>query len=186
MAAKKENETPQKTNTAKPRRPVVKRAQGKKTLKAIVKANKTVSMWIGLFIAVVTLIGIIQKLRTKDVTGKWHLSFKNESSTYTPYIGEVHTQEVYFIQNEKSISGDGEKIAYNGQPLPSSQHRKLEYTGVIDGKKIVAKYVLHGERRITNGEICVTVSSDGEKLEGTFSGTAGQCKGSVTGEKLED
>lgn len=158
----------------------------KKTIATIIKTNKAISMGIGLFIGVITIVGIVQNFRTKNYTGKWHLNFKNITSTYIPYIGEVHSQEVYFTQNENNINGDGEKISYNGIPLPSSKHRKLEYTGIVDGKKLTARYVLHGEKRVSNGQMNVTISDDGNTLIGTFSGTAGNCAGSVTGERLED
>ena len=118
-----------------------------------------------------------------NISGEWYMTFTNESSTYKPFIGEIHTQRTFFTQIEKTISGKGEKWEYNGKLLNDDQHRKLEYIGTIDGYNLKASYTLHGERRVSEGLIDVVISNDGKKMTGTFSGTAGNCKGRVIGEK---
>lgn len=64
-----------------------------------------------------------------NLSGAWQLKFTVQSSSYKPYIGEYHTQQVAFCQNNCEINGDGEKREYNGKLLPFNMHRKIEYYG---------------------------------------------------------
>ena len=156
----------------------------KRTIVKIGKTGKRVAAILSFIIALFTIWGIYEKYSTKDITGLWHIEFTVISSTKKSYIGETHTQRVYFKQSESDIEGKGEKWDYNGKPLPYDQHRKLEYSGTIKGKVLKAVYVLHGLLRETEGAIEVVF--DGDKLEGTFTGTAADSKGTVKGEKLKD
>lgn len=140
---------------------------------------------LGLFIAVVTVIVTLKSWTNKNISGGWKIKFNVEKSSYSPYIGETHVQKVFFIQNDCSITGDGEKTEYNNRALPSHQHRKLEYEGNVDGSTLIAKYVLHGERRISTGSINAHISDDGKTLAGTFTGTAGNSEGTISGQKLD-
>lgn len=155
----------------------------KKTIEKIGKIGKPAAAVLGFAIALFTAWGIIKTQTTKNIGGEWYLEFKVEKSSYLPYIGETHTQKVYFIQTDKTVTGDGEKWEYNGKLLPFDAHRKLEYHGSVDGSKFRAKYVMHGLKRISEGMIDVII--DGEELSGTFSGTAGESSGMVTGKKIE-
>jgi hypothetical protein len=150
------------------------------------KTHKFVSGGIGLFLSLVAVFVFFKKCSTHNISGNWHLELNVEKSAYKPYIGETHTQKVFFIQNENSVRGDGEKWEYNGKYLPASAHRKLEYEGFIDGRKLFAKYVLYGLKRVSQGSITVEISDDGKTMEGTFMGTAGESSGTLKGRKIED
>lgn len=159
-----------------------------KTKELIEKATKThkfVSGAIGLLLGIVGVVALYNKYSTKNVSGNWYIVLTVEKSAYRPYIGETHSQKVFFIQNDNSVSGDGEKWEYNGKYLPAEAHRKLEYAGFMDGSKLFAKYVLHGLKRTSQGSITVEISDDGKTMEGTFMGTAGESSGSLTGRKIE-
>ncbi len=151
----------------------------KRTVVKIGKTGKRITAILGFFIAIFSIWGIYQKFVTKDISGQWHLEFKVEKSSYKAYIGETHTQKIYFTQNENNIIGKGEKWQYNGEDLPFDQHRKVEYNGTISGSLLKALFVLHGLKRETDGEIVATI--DGDTMEGTFSGTAADTKGTVRG-----
>lgn len=158
----------------------------KKTIVTLINANKSISAILGLIIALAAVWALFKDWRTGNIRGQWQLTFINENCSYIPYINETHTQRIFFTQNEKTISGDGEKWEYNGQLLPFDKHRKLEYKGTIDGKEIEATYVLHGEKRISNGKVHLKLANDGKTLTGTFSGTAGSCDGKIEGKIIED
>src|ERR1700740_2287443 len=151
----------------------------KRTRAKIAKANKSLTAWVGLFVTIVAAIVIIQNWRTKDATGRWKLTFTNVECTYTPYVNETCTQTVTFIQTEKNVTGTGEKLWYNGKKLPPEQRRRLEYKGTISGKELTLNYDLHGKRRETGGIVRLSISKDGETLEGIFQGDAGECGGTV-------
>lgn len=159
-----------------------------KTKEIIEKATKThkfITGGIGLLLGIVGVIALYNKYTTKNVSGNWYLELKVEKSSFRPYIGETHTQKVFFIQNESSVRGDGEKWEYNGKYLPAEAHRKIEYEGFVDGKDLFAKYVLHGQKRVSEGSITVKISSDGKTMEGSFMGTAGESSGTLKGKKIE-
>jgi hypothetical protein len=152
--------------------------------KAVVKIGKTgkrITGILGFVTAIFAVWGIIKNYSTKDVTGEWYIEFKVNKSAYKPYLGESHTQKVYFVQNSSGVTGDGEKWKYNGKYLPAEMHRKIEYTGVVDGDELNAKYILHGEKRVSSGNIKVKISDN--SMTGTFSGTAGESSGTVHGTK---
>jgi hypothetical protein len=74
---------------------------------------------------------------------------------------------------------------YNGDYLKSDQHRKTKWTGVIDGCKFEAKYVLTGLLRVTHGFVKIDVGSDGKTMTGTFNGTIANDKGTITAERID-
>lgn len=153
----------------------------------IIKAAKTHKVILGtlsLLLAIVGSWAIINEWNTKNIGGGWNLKFTIESSSYKPYIGETHTQKVFFTQIDNCITGNGEKWEYNGKLLPFNMHRKLDYTGTISGSDLKATYKLFGKLRESSGIICLKVSSDGKYVIGTFIGTAGDSKGTVTGERI--
>lgn len=78
-----------------------------------------------------------------------------------------------FTQSDKNITGKGEKWEYNGEMLPYDKHRKIEYTGTLEGSELNAIYVLHGLEHDSEGSISATISDDGKTLNGTYYGTIG-------------
>jgi hypothetical protein len=155
----------------------------KRTLVKFIKAHKVLASTIVMITGLAGVWGIYKQISRKDISGKWHITFINQKSSYRPYIGETHVQSIYFTQKEESVTGGGEKTIYNGKPLPSAMHRLLEY--IVDGDLLKANYLLHGLKRATNGMIEVTISSDGKSLAGKFSGDAGQTSGTVEGVKVD-
>ena len=159
--------------------------KAKELIEKATKTHKFLAGGIGLFLGVIGVFAFFEKCSTENVSGNWYIELKVEKSAYKPYIGETHTQKVFFIQNENSVRGDGEKWEYNGKYLPAEAHRKLEYEGFMDGNTLFAKYVLHGLKRVSEGSISVVISDDGKTMEGTFMGTAGESSGTLKGRKIE-
>ncbi len=152
------------------------------------KVGKTSAVIIAILAIATGLITCWQTFKSStrsDISGAWKLKFFIESSTMKTYIGETHVQEVFFNQNESVIMGNGEKIEYNGEPLPSDQHRKIEYAGTITDNLLKASFKLYGLLRESSGQIKVAIGEDGRTLEGTFIGTAANTRGKVTGEKID-
>jgi hypothetical protein len=159
--------------------------KAKKLLEKATKTHKFVTGSIGLLLGIIGVVALFNKYTTRNASGNWYIELKVEKSAYKPYIGETHTQKVFLIQNESSVRGDGEKWEYNGKYLPAEAHRKIEYEGYVDGSTLFAKYILHGQKRISEGSITVEISSDGKTMEGTFIGTAGETSGTLKGRKIE-
>lgn len=155
--------------------------------KAIIKINRSGKILVAILSAVVTVggvWGVYEKFSRHDIEGEWYIEFKVESSSYKAYIGETHTQKVFFIQSDNIVTGNGEKWEYNGELLDFSAHRKLEYEGSLDGNNFKAKYILHGRDRDSVGNISVEISSDGNTMIGAFSGTAASSKGTLKGKRI--
>ena len=148
------------------------------------KTGTAIATILAIVTGIITCWQFVLSSEKYNLSGAWKLEFKVKSSSYKPYIGETHTQKVFFTQSETEIEGHGEKWEYNGELLPFNAHRKLEYKGTINDNELKATYVLHGLKRVSEGIIHVMISDDGEHLEGKFSGTAGESSGTVTGEKI--
>jgi hypothetical protein len=74
-------------------------------------------------------------------------------------------------QNGNAISGVAEKVAENGKPIRSKRGRSpLDLSGVLKDGGVDAVYLLEGSGKRTTGEFHWEVSSDGNRLIGTFSG----------------
>lgn len=155
----------------------------KRTIAKIGKTGKRVTAIFSFITAFFAVWALIKVYTRKEVTGEWYVEFKVEKSSYRPYIGESHTQKIYFTQTDASVRGKAEKWEYNGKLLKFDMHRKLEYEGAIDGSILKATFVLHGRDRDSEGIICVEISGDGKTMTGTFSGTAGTTFGTVKGER---
>jgi hypothetical protein len=153
----------------------------KKAIAHISKTSKLLTAILTLFTLIIATWIIIKQFTTKDIAGEWCLKFTVASSSYKAYIGETHTQKIFFCQSDKNITGEGE---YNGKLLPFDSHRKVEYLGTMDGSDFKATFKLFGKLRQSSGTICLKVSRDGKSVEGTFSGTAGSSKGTITGVKV--
>lgn len=149
------------------------------------KTTTALSIIIGIAASVIACWQFFKSTTKHNLAGEWKLKFKVESSSYKPYVGETHTQKVFFHQNECEITGQGEKWEYNGTFLPYHMHRKLEYIGEVDDDNFKANYTMHGLKRETPGLIDVTISDGGRRISGRFSGTAGNAKGTVEGEKID-
>lgn len=149
------------------------------------KTEKVVTGVLSIAASLITCWLFIKSVTKHNLAGEWKLKFKVESSSYKPYIGETHTQKVFFHQNDCEITGQGEKCEYNGEPLPFNMHRKLEYIGEVDDDNFKANYTLHRLKRETPGIIDVTISDGGRRISGRFSGTAGNASGIVEGEKID-
>ncbi len=156
----------------------------KKVISSISQTNKFITATLTLLTLIIGIGIYIKQFTTKDIAGEWYLKFTVVSSSYQPYIGETHTQKLFFTQSDKNITGEGEKWEYNGKLLPFDSHRKVEYIGTIDGSEFKATYKLFGKLRESSGTVSLKISSDGKSLEGTFSGSAGNSKGTITGDKV--
>lgn len=152
--------------------------------KRIGKVGKVIIAVLAIITGFISVWASVEKYSTKNIEGEWYLKFKIEESSYRPYVGETHTQKLFFIQMDNTISGNGEKWEYNGKLLDFSMHRKLEYEGTVKGNEFKAKYIMYGRDRVTDGIIITTISDDGKSLIGTFSGTAANSRGTLKGEKI--
>lgn len=144
-----------------------------------------ISWSLGFFLALFAVFTVVEKWEDKNIAGRWLIRFDVNKDNYNAIIEESNTHEVFFIQNEYGVIGDGEKKEYNGASLPLYEYSKLEYQGIIDGSKLIAKYVLHDPIKVSFGNIVVDISDDGKQMKGTFIGSVSDMEGTVIGERLD-
>lgn len=149
------------------------------------KTGTAIATILAIITGVITCWQVFKSSTRHNLAGAWKLKFVVESSSYKAYIGESHTQRVSFCQNDCEIKGNGEKWEYNDKLLPFDAHRKLEYIGALEDDCLKATYKLFGLLRESSGNINVTITDDGKKMIGKFTGTAGDSKGTVTGERID-
>lgn len=149
------------------------------------KTGTVISVFVGIVASVITCWQFFKSATVHNLAGQWKLKFKVESSTYKTYIGETHTQKIFFHQNESEITGKGEKWEYNGELLSFDKHRKLEYIGKVENDCFKASYTLYGLLRESTGMITLNISDGGRRMSGRFTGTAGDASGTVEGERID-
>ena len=94
-------------------------------------------------------------------------------------MGKTDTQQVVFIQKDKIVNGQGEKLQKGSKPLT------LRYTGCIEGNTLKAGYVVLKEKQSCTGDISLEISRDGKNMEGIFTASTEEHKGKVRGERIE-
>lgn len=149
------------------------------------KTGTAVSIVIGIAASWIACWQFFKSTTKHNLAGQWKLKFVVESSSYKQYVGETHTQKIFFHQNDFEITGKGEKWEYNGTFLPYNKHRKLEYIGELKDDCFKASYTLHGLLRESIGMIDMQITEGGRRMNGRFTGTAGDASGSVEGERID-
>lgn len=138
-------------------------------------------------VTITVLFGVYQVYDyffTPNIAGEWYLTLTVQESSYRPYIGDIIGVKAYFTQTEKSLSGHGEKWEYRGKLLDYKDHSKLDFEGSLDGRTLKLNYVLHGKLRETTGSFNLEVTDRGSNMQGNFTGTAANTKGTIVGKKV--
>ena len=84
----------------------------------------------------------------------------------------------HLAQNDRYITGKGEKWWINGNEIPFSQHDPIVVSGIIRDKDLPLYFTLKGSNRETVGIFNLEIMSN-KKLIGTFSTTGANSRGSV-------
>ncbi len=134
---------------------------------------------VGIAAAWPTLHEYFEKKINIEVTGWWNVDFTVESTSYRPYKGMVYGYRIVFSQNGKDVEGIGEKWTEDGRELPSVQHMPIRLKGISSQTQVKLTYELKGTKRETLGSIVLESTKDPNLLQGTFTGTAADVKGTV-------
>lgn len=118
-----------------------------------------------------------------NISGNWEIKFNINESSYIPYIGKSMTFKLFFTQVNNEIEAKGEKWWIDDIEIPFEQHDPLELKGTIEGDKLVCTYTLKGIKRTTYGNLDILISKDTRRVEGKFTGTVADTKGTINGMK---
>lgn len=158
-----------------------------KVSERVKKGGKTVRKAI---VGVLTTIALVfscwqayDYFRTPDVSGEWFITLKVEESSMKAYIGDEHGIKMFLTQTDKSVSGYGEKWTYNGKRLDANTHIKMDFQGNVKANDLILTYTLYGSKSETKGTMKFHIS-DKNTMNGNFSGTAANSKGTVAAERV--
>ncbi|HEX8517231.1 MAG TPA: hypothetical protein VF868_13625 [Bacteroidia bacterium] len=147
------------------------------------KAKGTILFLIALIGILPVVTGYYKYWRTKNVNGKWKITCHIKSSTYKAYVGKSSGFKIYLTQDDDKIKGQGEMWWVDDKEIPYEQHLPITVEGKVDGENMVLSYTQVGSKRTTVGEMVLNTSG-GDVLNGSFSGTAADAKGTVTAERI--
>lgn len=141
---------------------------------------------IGTIVAVITLLITIWQLRKDYVDsfkGEWLMNSKIQKAELTTYIGMEIKWKLYLTQSGKSVEGTAEKIEVNGTKLDYLERTSLDIKGSVNGDVFTLKYIENGKKRKTSGVFEGRLN--GNEFRGTFSQTASDTEGIITGSKID-
>jgi hypothetical protein len=119
---------------------------------------------------------------TKNYSGEWSMISEIENAQMTTYVGMKIEWVLHLTQSGNNVQGMAEKIAVNAEKLDFRSRTTLQLKGTLDGNKFTISYIENGSRRETNG--ILTGEFKGNKFSGTFSSTASDSKGIISGNKI--
>lgn len=112
-----------------------------------------------------------------DVSGEWLLENTIQATTFSAYEGLKLGYRVFLQQDGRNVQATGEKVSEDGKPIPSSAHTPIAFSGIIKGRRLSGTFNEEGTKRKTTGTFDWTISSDKDKLSGTFTSTAASASG---------
>lgn len=157
-----------------------------KMLNTLNSISKEVSVKVALVSGIIGLIltvsTIIEKKRQVDISGEWIFSFHTLESTYKGYIDVVTEYKMHIVQQNYTVTGNGETWKHKDSVLNYIDHSPLNIQGVFKKDSIICTYLLKGKLRETTGSFKAGLS--GNALNGYFSGTGADVKGIFKAEKI--
>lgn len=119
-----------------------------------------------------------------DLRGEWLIDNLVESTTFQPYENMQLSFRIFVQQECKKITGQGEKWSVNGEEVIPQARSPIFLEGILEDGKLRATFKENGEQRATMGEFIWNVSSDGNSIEGKFTNTAADSRGTSNGTKV--
>lgn len=123
------------------------------------------------------LFAIVVVSPPADLSGWWYVRDDVTGSAHSPFVGLDLGFAVELEQEGAWLFGRGEKTCERGRRLPARARTPIALVGTVDAGRVTARLIEDGRARRTAGTFTWTVSPDGERLDGTFTATAGESKG---------
>jgi penicillin-binding protein 1A len=119
-----------------------------------------------------------------NVSGSWEVTNSVDESSDPDSRGLRLTYRIDLRQEGSQLSGDGERWAENGVPLPDGQRTSIHLTGAVSGRQVRLQFVEQGSRRISGGSFRWRLAGRGERMAGTFASGA-DARGSSSATRLQ-
>ena len=112
-----------------------------------------------------------------DLAGWWELETHVRSSAVERYEGLRLGFRVHLRQDGDRLTGHGEKIQENGQPLPGPRRTPIDLEGRVDGREVTLRFTERGARRASAGTLVLTLTPDRSTMTGSFRSGAASTRG---------
>ena len=149
----------------------------------------TILISLAVVIILILTIGFVQIKKTPktvDISGNWEVMLYIEESSYEDFIGKNTTNQMNFKQDGDQINADGMVTQYNMIDIPKSERTALHLKGIIQNDSILVSYSQDEKQFNKIGEAIISVSINGNKIEGVFNGEAAKTKGRIIGRKTNN
>jgi hypothetical protein len=115
--------------------------------------------------------------------GEWSMTSEIESAQLHQYLGMKMDWVLHLSQTDGKLIGTAEKISVNSVKLDFKDRTNLNLQGTIEDEKFILTFIEKGKLRETSGIFAGEFSND--KFQGTFSSTASDTKGKISGYKVK-
>jgi hypothetical protein len=120
----------------------------------------------------------------KNYSGEWSMTSEIEHAQLTTYVGMKIEWVLHLTQSGNGLQGTAEKIAVNAEKIDFNSRTTLNLHGTLEGNKFTMNFIENGSQRETNGTFIGEFSN--KEFTGTFSSTASDSKGKISGRKLSN
>jgi penicillin-binding protein 1A len=120
----------------------------------------------------------------RNLGGWWEVTNTIDAASPGQDRGVRVTYRIALHQEGTRITGEGEKWAEDGRPLPAGARAPIDLAGSVEGRQVRLRFVERGPRRASRGTFLWRLSSSGEDLAGTFATSAADAHGASVAVKL--
>jgi penicillin-binding protein 1A len=120
-----------------------------------------------------------------DLSGRWEVTNSVDETSDPALRGQRLSYRISLRQEGPKITGEGERMAENGSPLPDEERTAIHLTGVISGRQVSLQFVERGGRRISGGSFRWRLASGGGRMAGTFSSGAADSHGASLAARIQ-
>jgi hypothetical protein len=115
--------------------------------------------------------------RTRDLSGPWLVTNTIQETSRGAFRGLRIRFRVELRQDGSRLTGHGRKFTVDDRPVAPGDQTPIDLEGEVSDQQVVLRFVEHGRWRTTRGSFRWQVSSDGERLVGSFGSTAAASAG---------
>lgn len=113
----------------------------------------------------------------RNLSGAWLVTNTIQESSRGGFRGLRIRFRVELRQDGSRLTGTGRKFTVDDRPVAPGERTPIELEGEIRDDEVVLRFVEHGRWRTTRGAFRWRLSSDGERLVGSFDSTAAASSG---------
>lgn len=117
----------------------------------------------------------------KNFSGIWNMTSVIKSASLQSYVNSEAGWKLTVTQSENNMTGSAEKISVNSVQLAYKDRTSLTLEGTVSNNHFILHFTEKGRLRETRG--IFEGDFDGDRFTGTFSSTASDTQGIITGEK---